>query len=183
MAEELLEKIPPERRWEITSKILSRFMVLRGEESVAPLLGKGEGIISPIWGAEKWQEIHIKVFGDGGKHLFPMFKEMFNLPVENAIDADNLVTVVATLMNGPENTPEVVEATPERVVGRIIKCTWMERYKECDIDRAFIPCVHGDQAWGEEGLKAVNPKISYKITKAMPLGDPYCESIVEFKEE
>lgn len=183
MAAELLKKIPAEKRWEITAKILSAFMVLRGEESVAPLLGKGEGITSPIWGAEKWQEIHIKIFGDGGKHLFPMFKEMFNMPVENAIDADNLVGVAATLMNGPEMEDEIVEATPERVVSRVTKCVWMERYKECEIDFAFIPCVQGDQAWGEEGLKAVNPKITYKITKAMPLGDPYCEMVCEFKEE
>jgi hypothetical protein len=46
--EELLEKIPPGKRWEITSKIISALWVIRGEKIIAPLLGKGEGIISPI---------------------------------------------------------------------------------------------------------------------------------------
>jgi hypothetical protein len=183
MVEELLEKIPPEKRWEITSKIISALWVIRGEKIIAPILGKGEGILSPIWGAEKWQEIHIKIFGDGGKLLFKMFKEMFNIPAENAIDAHNLVTVTAKLMNGPEQEAELVEGTPERAVGRVTRCVWMERYKECKVDPAFIPCVHGDQAWGEEGLKAVNPKLTYKVIKAMPLGDPYCEHVYELKDE
>jgi len=45
---------------------MSALWVIRGEKIIAPILGKGEGILSPIWGAEKWQEIHIKIFGDGG---------------------------------------------------------------------------------------------------------------------
>ena len=73
---------------------MSALWVIRGEKIIAPLLGKGEGILSPIWGAEKWQEIHIKIFGDGGKLLFQMFTEMFNIPIENAIDAAKLSMVV-----------------------------------------------------------------------------------------
>ena len=52
MAEELLEKIPAEKRWAITAKILTGFQVLRGEISVAPLLGIGEGVFAPVMGAE-----------------------------------------------------------------------------------------------------------------------------------
>ena len=67
MVEELLEKIPPERRWEVTAKYLITFMVLRGEKVIAPELGKDDGIIAPILGAEKWDEIHLKIIGDGAK--------------------------------------------------------------------------------------------------------------------
>jgi len=35
----------------------------------------------------------------------------------------------------------------------------------------------------EEGLKAINPKFTYKFTKVMPRGGPYCEVVIEFKEE
>ena len=75
---------------------------MRGEISVAPLLGIGEGVFAPVMGAEKWQEIHVKIYGDAGKLLFPMFKEMFNIPVENAIDADtlrNVAVVVSWTLN------------------------------------------------------------------------------------
>jgi hypothetical protein len=181
--EELLEKIPPEKRWEITSKILSSIVVMRGEKIIAPALGKGKGITSPIWGAEKWTEINVKIFGDTGKITFPWIKETFNIPVEDAIEAAKLETVVATLLLGPEQENEYPEATPERVVLRITRCTWMERYKEFEVDPAYIPCFHGCQAWCEEGHKAINPKITFKRTKSMPRGDPYCEGIIEFEEE
>ena len=47
----------------------------------------------------------------------------------------------------------------------------------------LMVCPAGDQAWGEEGLKVIDPKLTYKVTKAMPWGDPYCEDVIEFKEE
>jgi len=184
MVEELLKQIPADRCWEITSKTLSALFVLRGEKIIAPLLGKGEGIISPIWGAEKWIEINIKIFGDAGKLLCPMFKDMFNVSVKDAIEAHKLETVAYTLSMGPEFEGEYVEKTPERVVNRCPKCPWWERYKEFEADLAFTACDKGaHQAWGEEGHKSINPKITYKLTKAMPRGDPYCEIIVEFKDE
>ena len=184
MAEELLEKIPPEKRWEITTKTLTSLYVIRGEKIIAPELGKGEGITSPIWGAEKWIEINVKIFGDAGKLLFPMFKKMFNIPVEDAIEAHKLETVTYTLMMGPEFEVEYVEKTPKRVVTRTTKCPWWERYKEFEADPAFTACDKGGhQAWGEEGHKVINPKLTYKLAKAMPRGDPYCEVIIEFKEK
>jgi hypothetical protein len=60
----------------------------------------------------------------------------------------------------------------------------MQRYKEFDVDLALSPCItEGCQPWAEQGFKAINPKITRKLTKTMPQGDPYCEAIVEFKEE
>jgi hypothetical protein len=38
--EELLEKIPPEKCWAITAKILFTLTVLRGEKFLIPILGK-----------------------------------------------------------------------------------------------------------------------------------------------
>ena len=160
MAEELLEKIPAERRWDITSKILSALYVIRGEKIIAPELGKEKGFISPVRGLEKWEEIHVKIFGDGAKLMFPWVKETFNIPVENAIDADYLETVVNTLLLGPEGEWHYVEKSPQRVIYRNTKCTWMERYKEFEVDPAYIPCFRGCQAWGEEGHKIINPKTS-----------------------
>ena len=184
MAEELLERIPPEKRWAITAKILSSLHVMRGEKLIVPELGKGEGIISPIWGAEKWTEIHVKIYRDAAKLMFPMFKEMFNIPVKDAIGAAKLNNSVGSLLMGPEFTYEFIEETRERIVGRVTKCTWMERFKELEVDPAFITCDKGPcQLWCEEGLKAVNPKITYKATTFMPRGDPYCEGIFEFKDE
>ena len=182
MAEELLEKIAPEKRWAITAKILSALDILF-EKSVPPLLGKGEGIISPLMGWEKLEEILDKIWADAGKTFVPWVKETFNIPVEDAIGAAKLVWVAARLMFGPEWEIKYVEKTPERVVVRWTKCPNWERYKECEVDPTFGQCEGGHQVILEEGFKAINPRLTFKFTKTRARGDPYCEDVYEFKEE
>ena len=183
MALELLEKIPPEKRWAITAKTLLGFLVLRGERIVAPEMGKGEGIIAPVLGVEKWDEIVNETYIKGGKVLLPQMKEMFDIQVEDALGADKLVTVWGALAWGPGWETEYVEVSREKVVSRVKKCPIWEMYKELDADPAFTPCENGHQTVFKEGFKAINPKITHTLTKAMPRGDPYCEDVYEFKEE
>ena len=183
MAEELLEKIPSERRWEITSKILTSLIVMRGEKIIAPSLGKGEGIISHIWGAERWVDINEKIFGDGGAFLFPMFRDMFNIQVENAVDAAKFNYVTASLQSGPEWEFEYPGVTRKRAALKVTKCPWWERYTEYEVRPEFIPCLPTCEVEIGEGLKAVNPKITHELTKARPRGDSYCEWVYELKEE
>ena len=183
MAKELLEKIPAEKCWAITTKILSVFFVIRGEKIIAPLLGKEEGFISPVRGAEKWDEIHDKIIGDAGRKVYLMVKERFNIPVEDAIGAVNLLYVALVLAWGPELKGTIVEATPERVVFRWTKCPWWNRYEEYEVPLTLRPCHIAHESPCNEGLKVINPKIAYKLTKAMIRGDPYCEDVIEFKEE
>jgi hypothetical protein len=180
---ELLENIPTEQCWAITAKTLLTICVLRGVKTVMPTMGVEDGIISPVRGLEKFKEIIDKVQGEGAKRFFPRVKNKFNIPVENAIDANDLIEIVQELAFGPEWEGEYVEKTPERVVVRYNKCPWMERYKEFEVDHGLIVCPSTCQLFSEEGLKAVNPKLNYKLTKAMPWGDPYCEEVIEFKEE
>ena len=182
MVEELLEKIPPEKRWAITAKALTRLLGFR-VILTRPLLGRGEGIFSPILGWKKHEEILDKIFGEHGKRFIPWVKDTFNIPVEDAIGAAKLVIVAATLLTGPELQYEIVEETRERVVIRRTQCVWLERRNEYYVDTKLMTCPPGHQANSEEGLKAVNPKITYTLTKAIPWGDPYCEDVIEFKEE
>jgi tyrosyl-tRNA synthetase len=183
MAEELLEKIPPETRWAITAKILTRFLIATGSKTLGPLMSKSEGVLAPVMGYEKINEINEKIYRDIAKWFTPWVKEMLNIPVEDAIGAEKLLTVVARLQNGPEQEVETVEVTPERVVWRITKCAWWERFKELKINPGLKICETTCTVYNKEGLKAVNHKLTYKKTKAMPWGDPYCESVIEFKDE
>lgn len=183
-SKELLEKIPDEKRWSINARILTGLYVMRGTNIMPTLLGKEEGILAPVWGWEKILEINNKIMGRGGRKLFSFVKEKFNIQVEDAVGAAKVVIVAATLLQGSEYTAEIVEATPERAVIRVTKCAWWERYKEFKMDPELAICDKGgDQAWVEGGLNAINPKITYKLTKALPRGDPYCEGVYEFKEE
>ena len=171
MAEEILKNIPAEVKWGWTANTHAATLVIRGET-----------ILAPIVGAEKWKEINVGIYGEGGKLLFPMIKDNFNVPVENALDAANLAIVVATVTLGPGGEGEFVEESPERAVYKQTKCIWMDKYREYNVDPKYIPCVEGHQAWGERGVKAIDPRLSFKITKAMPKGDPYCEYVYEFKK-
>jgi hypothetical protein len=189
---ELLKKIPPEKCWEITANILWRFIFWRGRginPSISKIIefisDKDEGVIAPVLAWDKLEEIYEKIFGDGGKRLFPMVKEMFNIPVENAIDAAKLVAVAGTLMEGPEYTIELVEATPEKAILRTTNCIMWNIEKGYDVDpEIWLPaCIKFSQAWGEKGLKAINPQIHYTMTKSLARGEPYCEAIIEFKDE
>jgi hypothetical protein len=44
-----------------------------------------------------------------------------------------------------------------------------------------LACLPAHQANSEDGLKAINPKITYKFTKAIPWGKSYWEEVIEFK--
>ena len=182
--EELLEKIPIEKCWEITARTLLRFSVWRGSKSMPTLLGKEEGILSPVWGWEKWIEILTKIMGDGAKRFYPRVKETFNVPVEDAIEISELAVACAILQMGPEFKFEVVEESRERVVGRTTKCAWNEMFNELEVPPELRGGCHvGCTIWVGEGVKAVNSKVTVKRTKSMHRGDPYCEWVYELKEE
>ena len=184
MGEELLKKIPAEKCWALTAKILLTISVLRGVRTVMPLLGTEEGFISPVRGLEKFQEITDKIVAESGKKAIPRFKETFNMPVEDAVGAYMLFLVWGELAYGPECEIEIVEATPERTTIRWTKCPWWERYEEFEVDPELrASCFGGHQAVGGEGIKAINPRITFKLTKSLARGDPYCEDIFELKKD
>jgi hypothetical protein len=181
---ELLEKIQLETCWAITAKTLTSFVISRMKKTSTPFLGKEEGILSLLSGWDKEVEIKDKIWAEGGRKMFPFVKDTFNIQVEDAISAAKLGTVAATLVQGPECTTEIVEATPEKTAFRITKCAWWERwFKEFGVDPGLIPCPSSCQAYFREGFKAINPKLTVEMMMAMQKGDLYCEYVVEFKEE
>jgi hypothetical protein len=183
-SKELLEKIPAEKCWEMSAQTLTRFHVLRGVKTMPAIMGKEEGIFAPVWGWERWKEIATKIIVDGAKRFFPRVKEMFNISVKDADGAARLFKVASTLMFGPKCEIEIVESTPERAIIRWTKCPWWERYNEFNVDSEFrISCYGGHQAVGKEGLKVINPKITFKQSKSLAREDLYCEDIIEFEEE
>lgn len=179
----LLEKIPAEKCWAITAKTLLNFALLRGSKTVVPLLGRGEGVFAPVMGWEKYKEIVIRVMGESVKNLHHRVKEMFDLPVENAVDAAKLHTVVGKLQSGPESEYELIEESRERAVIRLSNCGWRARYKEFGITPELTICQPAHEEPSQEAFKEINPKLTFKFTKSYAKGDPYCEALIDFKEE
>jgi hypothetical protein len=180
---ELLEKIPTDKCWAITAQNLLRFALLSGSKCVVPLLGKGDGFFTPIWGQEKFEEINTSTITNVNRNMILWVKKTFAIPVENASGAAKLGIVWTTLQSGPEWEHELVEATRKRAVVRYTKCGWMERYKEFGIEPEFTFCEPVHRLSDEKALMVINPKISFKFVKAIPFGDPYCELVYEFKED
>lgn len=183
--ETLLKKLPLETCWAITGETLTRLAVYRILKTSTPFLGKDDGIFSLLSGWDKETEIKWKVYSEAGSKMYPFVKEMFNIPVENAIDVAKLYTVTGRLLMGPSFEFEQVEVTPERAVFRCTKCPYWEAYeeKEATLYPELIPCGLGHEAFQGEGFKAINPKITHTLVKSRPRGDPYCEDIFEFKDE
>jgi len=169
---EILDKIPAGTKWAITSNVLASALVVRGEKVIAPVLGK-----------LKWLEINNEVYGEGGKLMFPQIKEEFKFPVRDATEAATFAMLALMLLMGPETQSELIEATPERAVVRTTKCPFWERYEENEVNPELIPCEIGHQAFCKEGFKAITPNVTYKLVKARPSGESYCEGVYEFKEK
>jgi len=183
-SKELLEKISAEKCWAISSKILNGFLILSGSKILPSVLGMSEGIISPVWGWEKWSEINIKVMSEIGKRHYLFVKENFIIKVENAADAAKLFIVATRLAFGPGFEGEIAEATPERAFVRWIKCSLDEWFTILEVDPQLRAACHGGhQVFPKEGLKSINPKLTHRLTKTFAWGDPYCEDVIEFKEE
>ena len=172
MAKEIVEKIPTDVKWLITSQSYTG-----GSAALDPILCE-------LLGKEKWQEINDGFWAEGGKMAYPQIKEAFKIPADDCIGASNLVGVVAILVGGgPEYEWEPVgEEKPERVVYRITKCPWQERYNEFNVKPEFRMCPSGHENFVNAGLEAINCPVVQKLTKAMPRGDPYCEVVYELKK-
>lgn len=182
--ETLLEKIPAETRLALGAEFLTRFCILRGEQIIAPAMGKVEGVTAPVLGFEKWLEINEQTWTEGIEQYFLWIKETFNILVEDTIGAAKVYVLDWALAGGPECVFEIVEATPKRSVVRWTQCSWRKRYKEEGVPPEFIACCNGcHQENSRKGLKALNPKLTRKFTKLDVKGDPYCEIVIELKND
>ena len=132
---------------------------------------------------KKWIEINTNFVVEGGRQFNLMVQKMLNMPVEDAIGAANLAIVAGALLMGPGLDEEIIEKSRERAVIRITKCPLWEGYEEFEVEPEVRVGDDGHHAMFEAGLKAVNPKLTHRITKALEKGDPYCEVVIEFKDE
>jgi hypothetical protein len=165
---EIVDKIP------IEDKRVTASMVFSGT-AVGLMVRLGS-----VVGADKLEEILTGMWSGAGKRSHPNIQEKYNITVEDAAGAAKLSYVVGCTSLGPEYKSEIVEANPKKAVRKTTKCPWMERYTAYNIAPEFRVCATPCAKYVEEGLKVVNREITFKLRKAMPRGDPYCEFVYEF---
>jgi hypothetical protein len=167
MAEAILEKIPVEKRWEMATQSFAN-----------GCMGYIQ-VLLDIVGKEKLAEIESKMWSEGMRMSFQTFIKELKMPIEDAVDASNLMAVFAFLSLGPDCKMERVEESKNRVVDRYLKCPWWESAKQFGIADQY-ECSCPD--WGGTALKAINPKLTVTGTKIQSRCDPYCECVYELKE-
>jgi len=161
---EVLKNVPAETRLTIASQTLTGAIIATNK------------VLLDIVGEEKYNEIIGQIWSEGGK-ASKQIADSLGLVGNDAKSISEINPAVATVEMGPEFKFETLEATTEKAIVRCTECPWWNRAKELAISEDM--CSVGDHAWNNGLAKAINPKLNVKLTKAMPLGDTYCEWVYE----
>ena len=70
-----------------------------------------------------------------------------------------------------------VETTGKEIRTKSSKCPWNEAVESLGIPKEWRFCASGHAAFAEKMQKTLNPDISYRMPKSMPMGDEVCEEI------
>jgi hypothetical protein len=162
-----IDRIPEKTRWEIATKGLTGAYIAISKA------------LKDAAGQEKFEEFNGALWFKAGKGA-KEFANGLGLPTESARDIEEVTHLLAKASMGPEFGFEVVEDSKDRCVGRTTQCPWHKRWKEQGVD--FDTCGAGHQNWGAGATQSLNPAFTFKLTKNMLHGDPYCEWVVERKK-
>ena len=69
------------------------------------------------------------------------------------------------------------ETTEKEIQTTSSKCPWNDAAESLGIPKEWRFCPSGHAAFAEKMQKMLNPDISYKMPKSMPMGDEVCEEI------
>jgi hypothetical protein len=107
--------------------------------------------------------------------------DALELPTDNAEDTAKAVSVVWTVLFGPEMQFELAEATAQKVVVKATGCAFPHRQKEMGTN---LDCFPVCASFMEAIYKAANPKLEVsRSDKCIQRGDSYCgEWIIDLKE-
>ena len=73
-----------------------------------------------------------------------------------------------------------VETKENEIRTENFKCPWKEAAELLGIPKEWRFCPSGHAAFAESMQKTLNPNVSYKMPKSMPMGDDVCEEITAF---
>jgi hypothetical protein len=164
---EAVERVPAETRWAIATQTLT-----------GAVMATNKAVLD-IVGPEAYKEVMGQIWGGGGEAA-KQIADALGLSGDDAKSLAATVPLLNTVIMGPELKFETVEATAGKAVVRSTECPWWNRAKELGISDDM--CSVGDSAWHNSLAKALNPKLTITLTKAMPRGDQFCEHVYELQK-
>ena len=145
-----LEDISAEVRWKIAAKTAQSLFI--------------------DYGLAFWTE--------GGREI-KSIADCLKLPSKNAIDVNNTLKIVGTIIMGKrEHT--IQDAATELVIDHFTTCPNFNAHAEMYIPVISMPDLC--QAYCTSAVESLNPKYTQMFTKRMCAGDDYCESIIGLKK-
>jgi hypothetical protein len=168
-----IENIPAELRWEIAAKSATAIPFAQ-EKVYREVFGKKYREIQPMMEAAD-----LILRAEVGKEMSNLAREL-GLPVKTAEDVDNTQSLIAEILLGPELKYQMTKSSPDQVQTQITGCPLLNRAKEIEMETEllFKYCVAQNKSTAEN----LNPKYTQRFTKAMCIGDPYCETCTELNK-
>lgn len=162
-----IDDIPAGLRWEIAAKSATALPIVY------------DMIFRKVLG-EKYDHIELPIWVEGGKEV-KKIAQALGLPVENARDISNTYGIISKIIFGPELKMNLVEKSADRVVSHGLECPLLNRAVEMGANPALL--IGACQAYSRSAIENLNHKYTIRTTKRKCRGDPYCENIIELKNE
>lgn len=162
-----IKDVPAEVRWEIATRAANSQSVTY-DMLVREIIG------------DKIDEIWNLIIAEGGKESRAL-AESLGLPASNAIEIENALDIISTIILGPELKGETLEADEERVVQKMTGCPMLNAHR--NIGNAPIGTPAHCQAFCQNSVESLNPRYTLRYTKRMCTGDPHCEYVIELKKQ
>lgn len=161
-----LDDMPAEVKWKIATKSFQS-------------LFQGYGLaFRQILDEKTVKYVEEVVWANEGKKV-KKIADILKLPSENAINVNNTLKIVGTIIMG-KREHKIQDAASELVIDHIITCPNFNAHKERYVPVISMPDLC--QAYCTSAVESLNSKYTQMFTKRMCAGDSYCESIIGLKK-
>ncbi len=161
-----LGKVPMETRWDIAAGTVIFWSVSYFKE-IYDTRGREQYL-------EHWKKTSPIVAARGKGNA-----ERLGLTGSDAKSAVEIIPAFLTIVYGPKQKYETIEATAEKARLKCINCQLWNHVQAQKITDDL--CSVHSQYWWDGFVKAMNPKMTSNLVKARPRGDSICEWVIELK--
>jgi Glu-tRNA(Gln) amidotransferase subunit E-like FAD-binding protein len=161
-----IKDIPAEARWEIAPKAANLQSVVC-DMLVRQIIG------------DKIDEIWKTIMSEGGKGSKAM-AESLGLPARNAKEIEEALSIISTILLGPEFESDILEANEDRVMVRLTGCPMLNAHRT--VGGPMVGTPAHCQEFCQNSVQSLNPHYTIRYSKRMCTGDPYCEYAIELKK-
>lgn len=168
-----INDFPVELRWKLAAKSASA-LSLAQEKAYKDILGQEYKKIQPLT-----DTINYMLWIQGGRDA-SILSNYLGLPTKTAPEIDEAQRLISVILYGPEIQYKIVDTSKDRVKTKTTSCPFLNRAKELDLEskNLFENC----KAYNKTFIDNLNPKYTKRFTKAMCMGDEYCETCTELRK-